>query len=300
MNPLTKCILTGYPFGDQVEFLPTSDNTIKYKFPPVGIVNVSNYVLDRIKTYPITNPWILAGICRYAYLSNSEPPILTTDLIDNFLKTMEYPKNFKEKVHVLLKFIYDSGGNDYKPISLFAIQDYPLAFAEDSKEFIRLMDYCEEHGLLSCKNKVAMAGGFNNYFDILLTDDGINEIEKDKPNIPMIGLAKQDILTGNPQLDIKIEHAKKLFFKSDSSKEDKRSACESLSFVLEPLREDLKSFFLSSDVGDFFNIVNNFDIRHNKDSTKRLEYDEQLEWIFYSLLNTINTYSKLRISKNLL
>jgi len=294
MNPLDKCILTGFRFDDQVEFLPTLDNTIRYKFPPVGIVNVSNYVLDRIKSNPIPKPWILAGICRYAFLSKSDPPILTTDFIDNFLSTTEYPKNFKEKVLVLLKYLYDSGGNDYKPNNLYAIQDFPLAFAEDPKEFNRLMDYCEEHGLITCKNKVNSLGDFSNYFDVLLTDDGINEIEKDKPNIPMIGLAKQDIHTGNPQLDIKIEHAKKLFFKSESSKEDKRSACESLSFVLEPLREDLKSFFSTSDVSDFFNIVNNFDIRHNKDVTKRLVHDEQLEWIFYSLLNTINTFSKLK------
>jgi hypothetical protein len=297
MNPLSKCILTGFFFGDQVEFLPSQDNSIRYKFKPVGIVNVSNYVLESIKVKPIPKPWILAGICRYAFVNNSEPPILTTNFIDNFLNTVEYPKNFKEKAFVLLKYIYDSGGNDYRPVNLFAIEDFPLAFAEDPKEFNRLMDYIEEHGFMTCKNKVNSLGDFSNYYDILLTDDGIAEIEKDKPNIPMIGLAIQEIHTGNPQLDIKIDHAKKLFFKSNSSKEDKRSACESLSFALEPLREELKSFLSTSDVSDFFNIVNNFDIRHNKDHTKRLEHDEQLEWVFYALLNTINTYSKLKNKK---
>jgi hypothetical protein len=109
----------------------------------------------------------------------------------------------------------------------------------------------------------------------------------------MLSLATQYINTGNPQFDIKIDHAKKLFFKPDSTREDKRSACESLSFVLEPLREDLKSILSTSDVNDFFKIVNNFDIRHNKDYTKRIEFEEQLEWVFYSLLNTINTFTMI-------
>lgn len=298
MNPLKNCLLTGYNFGDEVEFLHSLDKSIRYKFPPVGIVNVSNYALDKIQANnPIPKPWILAGICRYAFINNSEPPIITTELLENFQDTMAYPKNFKEKLFVLIKFLYDSGAKDYKPTTLFSVQDFTLAFAEDSNEFIRLMDYGEEHYLISCKNKVRMSGGQYNYFDVLLTDEGINEIEKDKPNLPMLGLANQDINTGNPQLDIKIEHAKKLFFKDGGNLEDKRSACESLCFVLEPLREDLKTFFSVSDVNDFFKIVNNFDIRHNKEHTKRLEHEEQFEWIFYSLLNTINTYTKLKNKK---
>lgn len=294
METLKNCILTGYSFEKYVEFLPTIENTVKYKFAPVGIVNVSTHVLERINSIPISKPWILAGICRYAFINNTEPPTITTEFLDNYPDNVEYPKTFKEKFYILLKYIYDSGGNNYKPINLSSFPDFPLAFAEDPNEFMRLMEYGEEHFLLNWKNKQASYGGLSRFYDVLLTDLGIEEVEKDKPNLPMIGLASQEIHTGNPQLDVKIDHAKKLFFKTDSTKEDKRSACESLSFVLEPLREDLKSYFSSSDVSDFFNIVNNFDIRHNKDSTKRLELEEQFEWVFYSLLNTINVYSKIK------
>lgn len=76
--------------------------------------------------------------------------------------------------------------------------------------------------------------------------------------------------------------------------DDKRSACETLSFVLEPLRKDLTSFFSTGDVSDFFLLVNRFDIRHNKTSTTSLVHEEQLEWVFYTLLNTITTYTKLK------
>ncbi|HEX4850263.1 MAG TPA: hypothetical protein VFV08_05615, partial [Puia sp.] len=48
------------------------------------------------------------------------------------------------------------------------------------------------------------------------------------------------------------------------------------------------------DTEDLFNIVNNFTIRHGKISTKRIVHEEQLEWVFYSLLNTLNTYIKMK------
>ena len=73
-----------------------------------------------------------------------------------------------------------------------------------------------------------------------------------------------------------------------------RSACENLSYVLEPLRKDCEVLFTKSDTNVFFKIINDFDIRHNKNTTKQIEFPEQLEWIFYSLLNTINTYTKLK------
>ena len=73
-----------------------------------------------------------------------------------------------------------------------------------------------------------------------------------------------------------------------------RSACEVLSYILEPLRKDLEKYFKQKDISDFFQLVNNFDIRHNKESTKDIIHEEQLEWVYYSLLNTINTYTKLQ------
>jgi hypothetical protein len=76
--------------------------------------------------------------------------------------------------------------------------------------------------------------------------------------------------------------------------DDKRSACETLSYVLEPLRKELEAFFSTSDVSDFFQLVNRFDVRHNKSSTINLVHEEQLEWVFYTLLNSISTFTKLK------
>jgi hypothetical protein len=110
----------------------------------------------------------------------------------------------------------------------------------------------------------------------------------------MAALVDQAISTGDYETDERINHAKDLFFREPQSIDRMRSACEVLSFVLEPLREDLKQYFQKGDVSNFFNIVNNFDIRHNKEQTKAIVHPEQLEWVFYSLLNTITAYTKLK------
>lgn len=99
---------------------------------------------------------------------------------------------------------------------------------------------------------------------------------------------------GSPEIDRKINHAYSLFSQENSSIEDKRSACEELSFVLEPFREDLSMYFSKKDVNHFFDLVNNFDIRHNRETTKKLVFVEQVEWVFFGLLNTILTYGKLK------
>lgn len=121
----------------------------------------------------------------------------------------------------------------------------------------------------------------------------MEEIEKALPNAPLVGLVRQTIATGDKSIDDKINHARNLFFLEPRSKDRMRSACETLAFILEPLRGDLGRIYQPKDVSDFFQIVNTFDIRHNEEGTKQLVHEEQYEWIFYSLLNTINTYFKL-------
>jgi hypothetical protein len=112
--------------------------------------------------------------------------------------------------------------------------------------------------------------------------------------MPMVGLVNQDISTGYPDIDNQINHAKDLFFSEPPTFEKMRSACETLSYVLEPLRKDLSQYFSQKDINAFFQIVNTFDIRHNKEYTNELVTEEQLEWVFYTLLNTISTFVKLK------
>jgi hypothetical protein len=132
------------------------------------------------------------------------------------------------------------------------------------------------------------------YLGVKMTNSGKEEAKKVLPKMPLFGLVNQTLTTGDIERDEKINHARELFFSEPLSMDKMRSACETLSYVLEPLQKSLKNYFGEKDISDFFKIVNTFDIRHNKDATKKIVDEEQLEWVFYSLLNTINTYAKLK------
>lgn len=76
--------------------------------------------------------------------------------------------------------------------------------------------------------------------------------------------------------------------------EQLRSACITLAAVLERYRGDLSFAFGKKDTDAFFALVNEFDIRHNHTRVKQIEHPEQLEWVYYTLLNSISTYCKLK------
>ena len=203
-------------------------------------------------------------------------------------------KLFNEKLTYLLCYIYKNGGNEYKPIDFRSDQSYLIPECKNQGEFNRIMEALISKGWISYVDKTPDRGGPVRYRGIKLTESGITEAEKSLPQVPMIGLVNQDITTGDPAIDDKINHAKKLFFSEPPTIDNMRSACETLSFILEPLRDELSPAITVADVNDFFQLVNKFDIRHNKAAVSRLIYSEQLEWVFYSLLNTIYTYTKLK------
>ncbi len=103
----------------------------------------------------------------------------------------------------------------------------------------------------------------------------------------------EPILDSKKYLNSRFNQAQKLFYKKDASLEDKRSACIELAAIAEKLRKDAKKLEVSSDFEDLFNIVNNFDIRHNKKTTKKIEMVETLDWIFYAFINSIVFYFKM-------
>lgn len=290
---MKRCPLTDHPFDESFEKLPTQYNSIKYKFILVGIAEISTDALA-IMEHNKDIKHLLAGICRNHFEKGLDPPIITVDMINSDIESkFNLPKSKKEKAFHLLKYMYNNGGNDLGKFKFSSTADRTLTYSPDFKEFIDIINYLNEEYLIKIGRDQTYVQGIKVYHDVTMTQPGIELVEEDLPKIPMIGLVDQEISTGDSNVDEKISHAKKLFFESDS-KDNKRSACEALSYILEPLREDLKQYFSNGDVSDFFNIVNNFDIRHNKDHTKNLEHVEQLEWIFYSLLNTINTYTKLK------
>lgn len=289
-----QCVLTGYK-DSGITFNNSNPLIIDYTFLPIGRVRITRPTYEGLlNEKKFKNPE-LAGICRNAFVNGEAPPLIDTNFLMNGIKNYWRPTEFKEKAHHLLRYLYFHGGKDYKLFDLHSYVDYPLCYCTNDDEFDRVVDYLSDKGFITFREIDTSYGlGHGRYSDLRLTLEGIEEVEKELPDVPLVGLVNQSIETGNPEVDKQINHARYLFFHEPRSMEKLRSACETLIFVLEPLRNELPTFFSQKDVNAFFQIVNSFDVRHNKEFTQRIEHPEQLEWVFYSLLNTINAYVKLK------
>jgi hypothetical protein len=290
---IDHCLITNKEFDKDIKFFVDSEfNGYKYYFKPVGTVYITSSAVIMIEKNSF-NLNILAGLCRCAYELNEKPPIIDSVLLNSLDNLRNIPRTFNEKYNHFLSLLFKTGGNEYKPRVIDVENDYPLAFANDINEFQRIIDFgIKSHDLECLKSFETEGQGVIFYIDLNFTPTGLKRLNKVVNNYFSIVQPKID--SGDQDLDKKINHAFSLFSQENPTIEDKRSACEELAFILEGLKKDLTEYFTDKDVKMFFHLVNEFDIRHNKEHTKRLVYEEQVEWIFLSLLNTILTYIKLK------
>lgn len=288
-----RCCITGSKFTGG-ETKPITGTILEYETPFVGRVRVelSTYaeMLDDNKLFARD---ILSGISRNRTLNGEEPIVFTSEFVNGGYKSLKSPTDFEEKAFHFLRYLNSYGGKENKEFELKSGVHCMIAYATPD-EFKRILDYLSDEQFIKIGDIKRLAGGAIFYQRVKRTSLGKDQAMKGLPKMPLFGLVSQEIKTGSLIIDKKINHARVLFFEKPESMDKMRSACETLSHILEPLREDLDSYFSVKDVSAFFQIVNTFDIRHNKDTTKTLHHHEQLEWVFYTLLNTINTYYKIR------
>lgn len=271
-----------------------NENSYTYRVPTIGEVTLSTpawYILEQ-NAFPQKS--IIAGFCRNTYDRKGKGPKITTDFINEGFKSIEVPSSFEEKWRHLLEYLYETGGKESKTFTLNSSIDYTITYSPNNNdfEFVRIVDHLKLLNYITYKSKNDTIPQEVIFSQISLTRDGLEQAKNSLPSDPMIRLIREHFSLGDADTNQKVNHAINLFH-ANSSMESKRSACETLSFILEPLRNELKKEF-SGDTEDFFYIVNNFNIRHNKERTKRIEYSAQLEWVFYGLLNTIRTYYLLK------
>ena len=290
---IRKCILTGKEFDSTFKYYPDPYfDGDKYYFKPVGNVYISSIAKSAIENGE-GDLGVFAGLCRCAFELNETTPVISSELFDLVDKSKDIPRNFKDKYDHFLYILYKTGGKDYKTHTIEVEDDYPLAFASDISELQRIVDLAISSGELECPNRIDTEEiGTIIYSDLRFTPKGLKKVDKLINNYFSIVQPKID--SGNNEIDRKINHAVSLFYQENATIEDKRSAAEELSFILEPYRKDMEKYFIDKDVNFFFHIVNEFDIRHNKEKTKKLIYVEQVEWIFQSLLNTLTTFIRLK------
>ncbi|RNL52774.1 hypothetical protein [Pedobacter jejuensis] len=290
---IDRCCITGHIFKGN-EAKPITGSIIEYETPYVGHVKVelSLYVqmLNNSSLYPRD---ILSGISKNRTLNGLEPIVFTSEFVKDGYKSLNVPEVFEEKAFHFLRHLHSTGGKENKEFELRSGVECMIAYATPD-EFNRILDFLNDEQFINIGHVTKLAGGSVLYQRVKLTSLGKDQARKGLPKMPLFGLVSQEISTGNLAIDEKINHARTLFFDKPESMDKMRSACETLSHILEPLRDDLETYFSAKDVSTFFQIVNTFDIRHNKDTTKTLQHPEQLEWIFYTLLNTINTYYKIK------
>lgn len=291
-----KCVLTGQVLKPENK-KQSVDGSIEYETHNVGKVKITIPAYHVLLNNEVKEKPLIAGICKDRTIRDLEPILITSDFISEGYKKLNPPIDFEEKCSHFLKYLYQNGGRENKEFQFYSSGDFALAFA-DKNEFERIFDQMVQDNYIHIRTTRNLANRSKFYMGVTVTNFGRDEAKKELPKMPLFGLVSQEISTGDYEIDKSINHAREIFFDEPQTMDKMRSACETLSFVLEPLRNNLSTFLASRDVSDFFLIVNTFDIRHNKETTKKLVYPEQLEWVFYTLLNSINTYVKLK-NKNL-
>lgn len=287
------CALIGYEIQPN-EIEPITSTTIKYETEFVGKVHITLPAYQELIEGEFER-YLIAGICKNRTLKGEEPVLIDSEFIRTGFAKLNPPTEFEEKCSHFLRYLYEFGGRENKEFEIYTTRMFPVAYA-DVEEFSRIIDQLESDRYITIRTKHNMSRDKSHKYlmGVKMTGAGKAEARKGMPKMPMFGLVSQAISTGQSETDEKINHARQLFFDEPRTMDKMRSACESLSFVLEPLRTELSAAFSTRDVSDFFQIVNTFDIRHNKDNTKSIVHEEQLEWVFYTLLNSINTFVKMK------
>ena len=265
-----------------------------YKTKRFGTIKISKYALlnidDFCSNYSKRN--ILRGLLINQYVFNKSPLLITPEYLDN-IQIPNDAKSWEGKWVHLLRHIEKAGGHLRKPIILKSGHDFIITFSDDSMEFQRLGEYLFLNGYIDVSNP------HSNFprvmMNVTIKDKGMEFLHQGYKHTVLNRLAS-NVFIWDEKVSPIVDKACELFFKENSSREEKRVACKSLADVIENIQEikkRLNKYFTKKDTNTFFTIVNEYEIRHNHEMIKRIEFEEQLEWVFYSLLNTLITYYKL-------
>ena len=259
-----------------------------------GILRVTHIALSMLKDFCTDRKKrnILRGYIRNRNFDRND----VIDITSEILIHIHIPKNldsFEAKWIHLLKYIERRGGKLRKPFRLSSESDYIITFSDDSMEFQRLGEYLFLNGYMDVSNP------HSNFprvmMDVTIKDKGMEFLHQGYKHTILNRLAS-NVFNWDEKVSPIVDKACELFFKENSSREEKRVACKSLADVIENIQKinkRLNKYFTIKDTNTFFKIVNEYEIRHNHEKIKRIEFEEQLEWVFYSLLNTLITYYKL-------
>lgn len=92
-----------------------------------------------------------------------------------------------------------------------------------------------------------------------------------------------------------ISKTKEEFLRYGTTLDDKKDALIRLGNIMEPLREEMTKKLSKDDTSAIFNILNNFQLRHNN-ANQKTDYDKDIyyPWMFYQMLAALDAFLKIK------
>ena len=189
--------------------------------------------------------------------------------------------------------------NDYDEKKLFTIIEFLYDYVSEpqEKEYHSWND-CGWH--TSNYDKVKGRAGYRTEMNGILKDyksgyvlSEMGEVQECPPD--GLELVFEEIKTDDPKnIDDRIRLAISKFRRYNATLDEKKDAVRTLGDVLEFLKKE-GTTLPTKDDSDLFNILNNFDIRHHNREQKK-EYDKEIwyDWLFYTLVASINLLLKFK------
>lgn len=206
--------------------------------------------------------------------------------------------------------------NHLQSLEIYPIEDYYEEYSEDKLFSVieilydKISSYDDEYELEIEKPRNEFAIQINNILKFynsgyyLETNSGT--ICKDTNNALKKMLSEDLVEVISSDIMEKMHTAIKIYYRFNSTLELKKKAISILADILEPLRNDLKNnlndiYDISKNNHDklIFDIVNNFDVRHNN-SKQNTNYEKDIwyDWMMQYYTSVIVTYYKLEKKSN--
>lgn len=172
----TTCPITGtIKMENEIFDVPGNPFLMKYKNQIIGEVIIPTQLFTMLEGGKYSDIFpIITGILRENYERYGKPFDLNDTFLSGGYKEYNYPNDFNEKAKFFLKYLFDSGGKEYKSIKIFPRLDYSLAHANGIDEFYRILKKLELEDYIGMK-KYETEDGEIVQAEILLTQKGLKE-----------------------------------------------------------------------------------------------------------------------------
>ena len=133
--------------------------------------------------------YILAGVCRNNWLNDVQPTSINSAFLRK-LKSLDIPYDFIRRSNLLLRHLYNSGGKEYKRLSINTAGDAPLTYSSP-EEFERIMAFLGDDGRVKWDKRMPAKTTIS-YEGVRITKDGIAALNGTGAQTALAATSKED------------------------------------------------------------------------------------------------------------